>query len=63
MFENCTIKYVKFKGVNDCIKIIYPQKPSGSHKEIIFPIDAEDNRHHIEVMEWVAEGNTIEEAD
>ena len=27
------------------------------------PIDAEGNRHYAAILEWVAEGNTIEEAD
>ena len=27
------------------------------------PIDAEGNRHYAAILEWVAEGNTIQEAD
>jgi hypothetical protein len=30
---------------------------------IIVPIDAEGNRHWIAIQAWVAEGNTIAEAD
>jgi len=32
-------------------------------EEMFVPIDAEDNRHWIAIQEWVAEGNTIAEAD
>ena len=27
------------------------------------PLNVEDNRHWVALQEWVAEGNTIEEAD
>ena len=33
-------------------------------EQVMFvPINAEDNRHWIAIQEWVAEGNTIAEAD
>ena len=32
-------------------------------EDIYVPIDAEGNRHWTAIQEWVAEGNTIEEAD
>ena len=32
-------------------------------EDIYVPIDAEGNRHWHAIQEWVAEGNTIEEAD
>ena len=32
-------------------------------EDIYVPIDAEGNRHWQAIQEWVAEGNTIEEAD
>ena len=32
-------------------------------QEMFIPIDAEGNRHWIAIQEWVAEGNTIAEAD
>ena len=31
--------------------------------EILFVPNNVDNRHYQEIQEWVAEGNTIEEAD
>lgn len=32
-------------------------------EEMFVPIDAEGNRHWQAIQEWVAEGNTIAEAD
>ncbi len=32
-------------------------------QEMFIPINAEGNRHWVAIQEWVAEGNTIEEAD
>ena len=32
-------------------------------EEMFVPIDAEGNRHWIAIQKWVAEGNTIAEAD
>jgi len=32
-------------------------------EEMFIPINAEDNRHWVAIQAWVAEGNTIEEAD
>ena len=32
-------------------------------QEMFVPIDAEGNRHWEAIQKWVAEGNTIEEAD
>ena len=62
MFEGCTIKYVELDGVKTCINIIYPANADGIVKKISAPIHSE-NRHYQEIQEWVAEGNTIEEAD
>lgn len=31
--------------------------------EMFVPITAKDNRHWVAIQEWVAKGNTIEEAD
>ena len=61
MFENCTVKYGKdmFLDKNVCVKIIYTD---GSHRELHIPMDNE-NTDYQKVLEWVAEGNTIEEAD
>ena len=63
MFENCTIKYVKdLNGNNYGVKIIHPTKDDGSTKTITAPMD-EENTDYQNILEWVAEGNTIEEAD
>ena len=61
MFENCTVKYGKdmFLDKNVCVKIIYTD---GSHRELHIPMDNE-NTDYQEVLKWVEEGNTIEEAD
>ena len=32
-------------------------------EEMFIPINAEDNRHWVAIQAWVAEGNTIAEAD
>jgi len=32
-------------------------------QEMFIPINATDNRHWIAIQKWVAEGNTIAEAD
>ncbi len=62
MFEGCTIKYNKQDGVNVSIQVIYPDNSNGSHREMSVPI-AEDNTDYQEILKWVAEGNTIQEAD
>jgi len=62
MFENCTIKYVAHNGNNYGVKIIHPTKDDGSTKTITAPMD-EENTDYQNILEWVAEGNTIEEAD
>ena len=60
MFKNCTVKYGKdmFGEKNICVKIIY----TDSHRELHIPIDNE-NTDYQKVLEWVEEGNTIEDAD
>jgi len=64
MFEGCKIKYVKepISGKNSCIRITYPDREDGSHVTYSVPLK-EDNIHYKLIQEWVAEGNTIEEAD
>ena len=62
MFKNCTIKYVKRNDVNVCIRVTYPSNGDGSHKELSVPLD-EANTDYQNILAWVAEGNTIEEAD
>ena len=62
MFENCTIKKVNDPdGIYTCIKIIY-QKVNDTQKIILVPL-SEDNTDYQNIQQWVADGNTIEEAD
>jgi len=62
MFKDCTIKYNKQDGVNVSIQIVYPNNSDGSHREMSVPIN-NDNTDYQEILKWVAEGNTIQEAD
>tara|TARA_R100000700_G_C3066169_1_gene78590 strand:+ start:376 stop:564 length:189 start_codon:yes stop_codon:yes gene_type:complete len=62
MFENCIIKYVKRNNVNVCIRVTYSSNSDGSHKELSVPLD-EANTDYQAILAWVADGNTIEEAD
>ena len=61
MFENCTLKYIARDGVNVSIKITYPSQ-GGTTRISSVPIDNE-NTDYQNILAWVAEGNTIEEAD
>ena len=54
-------KYIAEDGVNSTIKLVL----NNMSKDIDFmfvPLDPA-NRHYKAIQEWVAEGNTIEEAD
>ena len=62
MFENCTIKYLAQKGKNDSVQVEYPAKADGSIPMLCIPLD-EDNIDYQDILAWVADGNTIEEAD
>ena len=63
MFEGCTVKYGNdLSGVKNQVIIEYPAKEDGSKDVIACPIDPK-NRHYKQVLEWVADGNTIAEAD
>ena len=63
MFEGCTIKYLKDENNNNyAVNIIYPTNSDGSIKKITAPMDNE-NTHYQAILAWVADGNTIEEAD
>jgi hypothetical protein len=62
MFENCTIKYNKIDGENVSIQIRYPTNEDGSGLCYSVPL-VEGNTDYQNIMKWVAEGNTIEEAD
>ena len=64
MFENCTVKYNKKdpEDGNLSIQVIYPDNEDGSHRELSIPL-IEGNTDYQNILKWVAEGNTIEEAD
>ena len=49
-------QYIALDGVNDTIKVTI------DGVEMQVPIDT-DNRHYQAILEWVAEGNTIADAD
>ena len=61
MFKNCTLKYIARDGVNISIKVTYPSE-EGTTKMLSVPIDNK-NTDYQNILAWVAEGNTIEEAD
>ena len=65
-FKNATIKYFDDGGDETLKKIgilvTYPPNEKGEVTSLSVPI-AEDNTEYQEIMKWVAEGNTIEEAD
>ena len=64
MFEGCTIKYFKdsMTDKNSCVMITYPANENGISKAMAVPLD-EANTDYQAIQEWVADGNTIEEAD
>ena len=62
MFENCTIKYQSENGKNVCVNIIHQKKDDGSTFTISVPLD-EANTDYQDILKWVADGNTIQEAD
>ena len=63
MYENCTVKYIKdFKtNKNSTVRIIYPVV-DGASLTLDVPMH-EDNTDYQNILAWVAEGNTIAEAD
>ena len=61
MFKNCTLKYIARDGVNISVKVTYPSQGSTT-KILSVPIDNE-NTDYQNILAWVAEGNTIQEAD
>tara|TARA_R100000458_G_C8160807_1_gene164918 strand:+ start:495 stop:680 length:186 start_codon:yes stop_codon:yes gene_type:complete len=61
MFENCTLKYIARDSVNISVKVTYPSE-GNTTKILSVPIDNE-NTDYQNILQWVAEGNTIEEAD
>ena len=61
MFKNCTLKYIARDGVNISIKVTYPSE-EGTTKMLSVPID-NDNTDYQNILKWVPDGNTIQEAD
>ena len=62
MFENCTVKYIAENGANVGVKVTYPKKEDGSTFSKSIPLD-KANTDYQNILAWVAEGNTIGEAD
>ncbi len=64
MFEGCTIKYNKdiMTDKNSCVMITYPANENGISKLLSVPIDNK-NTDYQNILAWVADGNTIAEAD
>ncbi len=61
MFENCILKYdVDKNGNNICVNVTYPEGSKIKHMSV--PLD-ENNTDYQNILAWVAEGNTIQEAD
>ena len=51
-----SVQYQAFEGENQSIRAVI------DGKSIVVPLDPA-NRHYAAILEWVAEGNTIQEAD
>jgi hypothetical protein len=68
MFENCTVKYHRniHSGIVDSVIVTYPTKKDkngvDSWRRLCVPME-EDSRDYRDILKWVQEGNTIEEAD
>ena len=63
MFKNCTVKYEQYiSGTNDSVTVTYPPNDNGIVIKKSIPMN-EENTYYQYILEWVAEGNTIEEAD
>ena len=54
--EVTSAKYQSFDGENVCITAVI------NGKTYLVPLDT-DNTHYQAIQKWVADGNTIEEAD
>ena len=54
-----TVKYITLKGGSEKISIYFK---TDSGESGFAPLDPA-NRHYAAILEWVAEGNTIAEAD
>jgi hypothetical protein len=63
LYKDCTIKYVSTSlKENDHIQIIYPKDSNGEGLIKCVPIN-NNNTDYQNILKWVDEGNTIQEAD
>ena len=64
MFKDCIIKYKKNRNSGEVnqVSVTYPADKNGNKWHMSIPMD-ENNRDYQNILKWVAEGNTIEEAD
>jgi hypothetical protein len=53
MIQSAEYKYSQLSGQKICVEVIYTDGKVWS-----VPMD-EENRHYVELLEWVALGNTI----
>jgi hypothetical protein len=62
-YKDCEIKYITTSfATNDSIQIKYPANETGERFMKCVPKD-DDNTDYQEILQWVADGNTIQEAD
>jgi hypothetical protein len=64
MFKNCIVKYYKNPRTNEnaSVMVTYPSNENGISKALSIPMD-EANTDYQNILKWVADGNTIQEAD
>ena len=64
MFENAkSIKYNKnFEGKKNAVNVIFNADTNGFERVLSIPMD-EANKDYQDILQWVADGNTIQEAD
>ena len=53
---------MKYKKIKDSNYVLLIESSEFPDEEVVIPDDPL-NRHYIEYLEWIAEGNTIEPAD
>jgi len=62
-YKDCEIKYITTSlATNDSIQIKYPANEAGERLMKCVPKD-DNNSDYQDILAWVAEGNTIQEAD
>ena len=64
MFEGCVIKYKKNRNTGEVnqVSVMYPADSDSNKIHLSIPMD-ENNTDYQNILAWVAEGNTIQEAD